>query len=143
MRDSLGVLAISGALAFAAALSPAIAQTESAIPAADLKKAMSEVRQSWHDYEQCSRPKVCSEYFDSFGVGLTFNDGTLVAFAHVQRLNVSRHVCIVNARDALEHGDRALAVQWVMAAQMLEPLDRNWVSDHPDAVVEALRRWRG
>jgi hypothetical protein len=143
MRDSLRVLAISGSLAFAAALSPAIAQTESAIPAADLKKAMSEVRQSWHDYEQCSRPKVCSEYFDSFGVGLTFNDGTLVSFAHVQRLTASRHQCILNARDALEHGDRALAVQWVMAAQMLEPLDRNWISDHPDAVVEALRRWRG
>jgi hypothetical protein len=143
MRDSLRVLAISGALALAAALSPAIAQTDSAIPAADLKKAMSEVRQSWHDYEQCSRPKVCSEYFDSFGVGLTFNDGTLVSFAHVQRLTASRHQCILNARDALEHGDRALAVQWVMAAQMLEPLDRNWISDHPDAVVEALRRWRG
>ena len=166
MRDSLRVLAISGVLAVAGALSPAIAgdnamaQAQSApstaqlagptpaassapVPDADLKKALSEIRASWRNYEKCDRSKVCSAYFESFGVGLSFNDGTIVSFAHVQRLTASKHDCIVNAHDALDRGDRAMAVQWVMASQMLEPLDRNWVGDHPDAVIEALRRCCG
>jgi hypothetical protein len=173
MRDSLRVLAISGALALAAALSPAIAQTagpapiDNSSPAADpaqtagpaqpdsaaqpasaqtttpvpdedLKKALSEIRSSWRDFEKCSG-RVCNDYFDSFGVGITFNDGTLAPFAHVQRLKTSRHDCIMNARDALDRGDRSMAVQWVMASQMREPLERNWLGDHPDAVLAALR----
>ena len=60
-----------------------------------------------------------------------------------QRLTASQHDCIVNARDALDRGDKALAVQWVMASQMQEPLDRNWLGDHPDAVIEALRQCCG
>ncbi len=40
--------------------------------------------------------------------------------------------------NALGHGNPGLAVQWVMASEMQEPLDRNWIGDHPDAVVEAL-----
>jgi hypothetical protein len=164
MRDSLRGLAISGALAVVAAWSPAFAQTESpvqdgaapaapaslapatgtstpvSIPDEDLKKATSEIRRAWHDYDKCTRSKVCSSYFESFGVGITFGDGEIVPFAHVQRLTASRHDCIVNARDALDRGDRSMAVQWVMASRMLEPLDRNWLGDHPDAVLEALRR---
>jgi hypothetical protein len=179
MRESLRVLAISGALAVVAALSPATAQTESpaqdgsttpvensaqpaspapatsapsqvlapatnasttvVIPADDLKQAESEIRASWHDYEKCAHSKICAAYFESFGVGITFGDGEIVPFAHLQRLTTSRHDCIQNARDALNRGDRGLAVQWVMASQMLEPLDRNWLGDHPDAVLEALR----
>ena len=166
MRDSLRVLAISAVLAVAGALSPAIAgdnamtQAQSApsttqlagptpaassapISDADLKKALTEIRAAWRDYEKCDHSKVCSAYFESFGVGLSFNDGTIVSFAHVQRLTASKHDCIVNAHDALDRGDRAMAVQWVMASQMLEPLDRNWVGDHPDVVIEALRRCCG
>ena len=166
MRDSLRVLAISAVLAVAGALSPAIAgdnaiaQAQSApsaaqiagptpaassapIPDADVKKALSAIRSAWRDYEKCDRSKVCSAYFESFGVGLSFNDGTIVSFAHVQRLRASKHDCIVNAHDALDRGDRAMAVQWVMASQMLEPLDRNWMGDHPDVVIEALRRCCG
>jgi hypothetical protein len=165
MRDSLRVLAISGALAVAAALSPAIAQTtetanpaqpanpaqsgvvvppasgqsSTPVPDEDLKKALSEIRASWRDYEKCRGSGVCNDYFESFGVGITFNDGTLAPFAHVQRLKTSRHDCIVNAREALDRGDRSMAVQWVMASQMREPLERNWLGDHPDAVLVALR----
>jgi hypothetical protein len=124
-----------------ASLAPAAGATTALfIPADDLKKAGSEIRASWHDYDKCTRSKVCSSYFESFGVGLTFGDGEIVPFAHVQRLTASRHDCIVNARDALDHGNRGMAVQWVMASQMLEPLDRNWLGDHPDAVLEALRQ---
>ena len=166
MKDFLQVLAISGVLGVAGALSPAIAgdntmtQAQSApsaaqlagptpaassapIPDADLKKALTEIRAAWRDYEKCDRSKVCSAYFESFGVGLSFSDGTIVSFAHVQRLRASKHDCIVNAHDALDRGDRAMAVQWVMASQMLEPLDRNWMGDHPDVVIEALRRCCG
>jgi hypothetical protein len=113
--------------------------TAVSIPDEDLKKAASEIRRSWHDYDKCTHSKVCSSYFDAFGVGITFGDGEIVPFAHVSRLTASRHDCIVNARDALDRGDRSMAVQWVMASQMLEPLDRNWLGDHPDAVLEALR----
>ncbi len=157
MRDSLRLLAISGVLAVAAAASCAVAQSEGAAGAAqaagpapsvsgagvadaDLKQALSEVRAAWRDYEKCARAKWCSAYFESFGVGLTFNDGTLVSFAHVQRLTASRHDCIVNAHEALDRGDLGMAVQWVMASQVQEPLDRNWLGDHPDAVILALRR---
>jgi hypothetical protein len=163
MRDSLRGLAISGALAVMAAGSAAFAQTESpsqpaspavkpslapptgtattvSIPDEDLKKAASQIRRSLHDYDKCTHSKACSSYFESFGVGITFGDGEIVPFAHVQRLTASKHDCIVNARDALDRGDRSMAVQWVMASEMLEPLDRNWLGDHPDAVLEALRR---
>jgi hypothetical protein len=160
MRDSLRRLAISGVLAVAAAASFAVAQSGeaagaaqiagpaptvsgAAIPDADLKQALSEVRAAWRDYEKCARSKMCSAYFESFGVGITFNDGTIVSFAHVQRLTASRHDCIVNAHDALDRGDLGMAVQWVMASQMQEPLDRNWLGDHPDAVIAALRRCCG
>jgi hypothetical protein len=152
-----GGLAVAGALSLALASDKAMTQAQSApstaqlagptpaasgapIPDADLKQALSAIRTAWRDYQRCDRSKVCSAYFDSFGVGLSFNDGTIVSFAHVQRRTASKHDCIVNAHDALDRGDRAMAVQWVMASQMLEPLDRNWVGDHPDAVIEALRR---
>jgi hypothetical protein len=109
------------------------------VPDEDLKKALSEIRASWRDYEKCSGSRLCNDYFESFGVGITFDDGTLAPFAHVQRLKTSRHDCIMNARDALDRGDRSMAVQWVMASQMREPLERDWLGDHPDAVLAALR----
>jgi hypothetical protein len=118
---------------------PTSTSTPIVIPADDLKQAESEIRASWHDYEKCAHSKVCSAYFESFGVGITFGDGEIVPFRHLQRLTTSRHDCIQNARDAAARGDRGLAVQWVMASQSLEPLDRNWIGDHPDAVLEALR----
>jgi hypothetical protein len=141
MRDLLRVLAISGAFAVAAAVAHADVSTP--IPDADLKKALSAVKSSWRDYAQCERAKLCSVDFESFGVGLTFNDGTIAPFAHAQRLSASGHDCILNARAALERGDKSMAVQWVMAAQLQEPLTRNWLGDHPDAVLAALQRCCG
>jgi hypothetical protein len=165
MNRSARVLAISGAFALATALSPAMAQSESAVKQGDMaksgeadsnvapvstavsdsdvRKALSEIKSSWRDYTQCERAKLCSVYFESFGVGLTFNDGSIAPFAHAQRLTASGHDCIVNGRAALEHGDRGLAVQWVMASELQDPPLRNWLGDHPDAVIEALRRCCG
>jgi hypothetical protein len=113
-----------------------------AIPKPDMKKALSIVRRSTRDYAPCTRVPTCSAYFDSFGVGFTFADGTIAAYSHEQRLQISGHDCVLNARSALGRGDRSLAVQWMMAAQA-DILNRNWIGDHPDAMLEVLRTFRG
>ena len=111
------------------------------VPKADVKKAISHIRHAWGSRAPCAGTERCAVYFESFGAALTFNDGTLVPLAHEQRLNRSAHDCILEAREALHRGDRALAVQWVMAAHMEVPLTRNWLADHPDAVLEGLRHF--
>ena len=164
MRASLRALAVSGALIVAGVV-PAVGQsaspTDAAAPLADtaaaaasagapapvsnadITKAISQIRSASRSYTPCDRPAKCSGNFESFGVALTFSDGTMAPFAHEQRLKQSGHDCIVNAREALARGDRALAVQWVMAAHIDDPLTRNWLGDHPDAVLEGLRRFSG
>lgn len=128
----------------AAADGPAVSTAAPApIPNADIKKAISQIRKASRSYTPCDRPAQCSGNFDTFGVALTFSDGTMAPFAHEQRLKQSGHDCILNAREALQRGDRALAVQWVMAAHIDDPLTRNWLGDHPDAVLEGLRRFGG
>jgi len=116
--------------------------SDAAIPAADLKKAISILRRATRDYMQCTSTRICLTYFDSYGVGFTFADGTLAAFSHQQRGQISGHDCVVNARNALGRGDRSMAVQWMMAAQN-DILNRNWISDHPDALLKALRTFNG
>ena len=151
MRASLQALAVSGALIVAVGVAPAMGQSvppaDVSAPApvsnADIKKAISQIRNASRSYAPCERVLRCSGSFDSFGVALTFNDGSMAPFAHEQRLKQSAHDCIQNARGALQRGDRALAVQWVMAAHMDDPLTRNWLGDHPDAVLEGLRRFGG
>lgn len=145
MRASLQALAVSSAFIMAVGIAPANAQSAPAAPVSndDIKKAASEIHSAWRNYAPCERAAQCSVYFESFGVALTFGDGTMAPFAHEQRLKQSGHACIQNARDALLRGDRALAVQWVMAAYMDDPLMRNWLGDHPDAVLEGLRHFSG
>jgi hypothetical protein len=165
MRATLQALAVSGALIVAVGVAPAMGQsaapTDASAPApadapaansdappapvsnADIKKAISQIRKASRSYAPCDRPLRCSGSFDSFGVALTFNDGTMAAFSHEQRLKQSGHDCIQNARAALLRGDRALAVQWVMASRIDDPLTRNWLGDHPDAVLEGLRLFGG
>ncbi len=149
MRDSFRALAIAGALTTMAALFPLTAQSDVAdaggdaargvvVSDADVKKALTEIRTSWRDFNTCDRSDVCSAYFDTFGVALTFGDGSIAPFSHLRRRTLSAHDCIVNARAALEQKDRGLAVQWVMASQAEHPQLRAWMGDHPDAVIEAL-----
>jgi hypothetical protein len=161
MRASLRALAISSALISLLALSPAVAQDPAparkpapaqnppdadgaksadaaGVSERDVKTVLSELIAAWHNYDQCDRKKVCSASFESYGVALTFNDGTIVPFAHMQRQRASAHDCIVKARDALARGDRGLAVQWVMASYLHDDAFRNWLADHPDAVIAAL-----
>lgn len=111
------------------------------VPRADIRKATSQIRRAWSSTALCSDSVRCDAYFSSFGTALTFGDGTLAPFAHEQRLTLSGHDCIQHARAALHQGNRALAVQWVMAARLDDPLLRNWLADHPDAVLEGLRHF--
>jgi len=132
-----------------AAAGPVLAQNETAapakdapsaavaaVPAGDVKKALAEIRESWRDFNGCDRQNLCGVYFDSFGVALEFNDGTIAPFAHERLARLDDAI----VREALDNGDRGLAVQWIMAAKELSPPLRAWVSDHPDAVVEALHQ---
>jgi hypothetical protein len=106
----------------------------------DIKTVLRAIKDAWRDYAPCEPHKTCDVYFESYGVALTFNDGTIVPFAHVQRLAASGRDCIVNARAALDRGDRGLAVQWVMASYPHDDAFRAWLGDHPDTVVAALQR---
>jgi hypothetical protein len=103
--------------------------------AKDVEKA---VRDAWKDKTRCFEVSLCNSYFDTFGVGLLFADGSARPFAHVQRGIASPHDSIRNARNALANGDRALAVQWVMATQREQRM-REWMRDNPDVVIESLR----
>ena len=151
MRTMVRALAVSGALIVTASIAPAMDQGETPAAAAasapapvlktDIKKAISRIRRAYRSNVPCRDPARCANYFESFGVALTFSDGTIAPFAHEQRLERSGRDCIQEARAAWRGGNRALAVQWVMAAYMDDPLTRNWLADHPDAVLEALRQF--
>jgi hypothetical protein len=105
----------------------------------DVNEATRDVRLAWRDFNTCRRVTACEAYFESFGVAISFGDGSIRPFSHVQRLTASAHDCIRNARFALEQGDRPLAVQWVMASRIENIPRRDWLGNHPDAVLEALR----
>jgi len=151
MRTMVRALAVSGALMVTASIAPAMDQggTPAAASASapapvsktDIKKAIARIRRAYRSNVPCRDDVRCANYFESFGVALTFNDGTIAPFAHEQRLERSARDCIQEARTAWRGGNRALAVQWVMAAYMDDPLTRNWLADHPDAVLEALSQF--
>jgi hypothetical protein len=138
MKDLIRALAVSAALMIATAVAYS---AETPVPKADVKKAISHIRRAWGSNAPCPDAARCATYFSSFGTALMFSDGTMVPLAHEQRLNKSGHECIQTARAALHEGNRALAVQWVMAAHLYDPLTRNWLADHPDAVLEGLHHF--
>ena len=109
----------------------------------DIDRAFEDIIWAWKDHGPCSRFILCSTYFDSFGVNITFSDGSVVPFAHVQRLTTSAHDCIQNAKSAYrpnppQQPDRGLAVEWVMASQIHNRPELDWLRAHPDAVLAAL-----
>jgi len=139
-----GILIVTSSVA-AGEIPVDVAASATSAPApvskADIRKAISRIRHAYRKDVPCGEAAYCTTYFESFGVALTFNDGTIEAFAHEQRLKRSGHDCIQEARVALDEGNRALAVQWTMAAYLDDPLTRNWLADHPDAVLEGLRHF--
>jgi hypothetical protein len=143
MKRLAGIAAILlVAAAHSQTSSPPSAGSASGPPpdAADVNTATVYIREAWNDFTHCRRPSACSEYFDTFGVAIPFTDGSIVPFAHIQRLGATSRDCIKTAHTALEQGNRSLAVQWVMAARIENKRMRDWLGSHPDAVVEALRR---
>jgi hypothetical protein len=155
MRALLQALAVAGALMVntvalpaAAADAPTVSNSEpppgtapTPVSKADLRKASSRVHRAYRKDVPCRDVARCAVYFETFGAALTFNDGTIAPFAHEQRLERSGRGCIQEARAALSRDDRAMAVQWAMAAYIDDPLTRNWLADHPDAVLESLRHF--
>jgi hypothetical protein len=110
------------------------------VSAAELNTATTAVNNAWNDFNGCRRPSACKAYFESFGVAISFGDGSIVPFSHVQRLTATSRDCIKNAKSYLEQGNRSMAVQWVMASRIEDVGLRGWLGNHPDAVLEALRR---
>lgn len=155
MRAFLRALAAAGALMVAAGVAPAAAEQSQApadvsapatntpppVSKADLRKASSRIHRAYRKDVPCRDVTRCAIYFETFGAALTFSDGTIAPFAHEHRLERSDRGCIQEARAALARDDRAMAVQWTMAAYIDDPLTRNWLADHPDAVVEGLRHF--
>jgi hypothetical protein len=120
--------------------SPGVTSSPVTVSAADLNTASNTVKDAWNDFTGCRRPSACKAYFESFGVAISFADGSISPFSHMQRLTATSRDCIKNARASLEQGNRSMAVQWVMAARIENPAVRDWLGNHPDAVLEALRR---
>src|SRR4051812_17704897 len=112
----------------------------SAAQSAEVAEAASYLRSAAADFTNCRRASACYAYFDSFGVAIPFADGSIVPFSHVQRLTLTSRECIKKAKVLEEEGDRSLAVQWAMAARIENRSVRDWLGNHPDAVLEALRQ---
>ena len=146
------VVAHQAAAAPAAAQAPeltagshALVQTgaEAVAPApasADVAQATSYLKSAAADFTNCRRASACYVYFDTFGVAIPFADGSIVPFSHVQRLTATSRECIKKAKALEEEGNRSLAVQWAMAARIENKSVRDWLGNHPDAVLAALRQ---
>jgi hypothetical protein len=119
-------------------------QAEITAPAApagpDVAEALSYIKAAGADFTHCRRASACTTYFESFGVAMSFDDGSIAPFSHVQRLTATSRDCIKKAKALLERGDKSLAVQWVMAARIENRRIRDWLGNHPDAVLEALHQ---
>ena len=119
---------------------PSISQPQiTAAAEADLEMASRYIKAAWSDYSHCRLLSACNADFESFGVAITFGDGSFTPFSRVQRLTATSHDCIVNAKAYLKQGDKSLAVQWTMASRTENTRVRDWLGNHPDAVLEVLR----
>jgi hypothetical protein len=105
---------------------------------ADVAVAIRYIKGAWNDFTHCSRAPVCNTYFETFGVAISFADGSIAPFSRVQRLTATSHDCIKTAKALQEQGDKSLAVQWAMASRIENIRVRDWLGTHPDAVLEAL-----
>ena len=119
---------------------PAASQPQIAAPAAaDVAVAIRYIKGAWNDFTHCKQVSACNTYFESFGVAISYGDGSFAPFSRVQRLTATSHDCIKNAKALQAQGDKSLAVQWVMASRIENTRVRDWLGTHPDAVLEALQ----
>ena len=119
------VFLMSAAHSQTPASGPAAAATPepqiSAPAAAEVAAATVYIEQAWKDFAHCRRASACNEYFESFGVAISFGDGSIAPFSHIQRLTATSHDCIKTAMAYLHQGDKSLALQWAMARLMSTP----------------------
>jgi hypothetical protein len=115
-------------------------QAASDVSSAEVVQAATYLKAAANDFTGCRRPSACYAYFDSFGVAIPFADGSIVPFSHVQRLSATSRECIKKAKALEAEGNRSLAVQWAMAARIENRTIRDWLGNHPDAVLIALRQ---
>jgi hypothetical protein len=106
----------------------------------DVVQAVSYLKSAAADFTNCRRASACKVYFDTFGVAIPFADGSIAPFSHVQRLSATSRECVKKAKALQDDGNRGLAVQWAMAARIENRTIRDWLGNHPDAVLEALRQ---
>lgn len=104
---------------------------------ADASRAFADVNWAWSDRGPCSDVLLCATYLGDFSIKLHL-DGTITPVLHVQRLTTSAHDCIQRALEALAHGDKALAVSWVVATQLHNQDEMDWLGTHSNLVVSTL-----
>lgn len=107
------------------------------IASSDVEIATAHIRWAWGNYGPCTRFPLCATYIGNFEI--VFSDGNISFRNIVQRLTTSAHDCIANAKNALGRNDRGLAVAWVMASQIHNSPVYDWLKNHGDAVITALR----
>jgi hypothetical protein len=111
-----------------------------AVPRADLAQATTYLKSAIADFTTCRRPSACNAYFETFGIAISFADGSISPFLHIQRLMTTSRECVKKAKALEEEGNRSMAVQWAMAAKVENRTARDWLGNHPDAVLAALRQ---
>jgi hypothetical protein len=122
-----------------AAATSALQPQINAPAAAEVAVATGYIKEAWNDFTHCRRPSACNTYFESFGVAISFSDGSIAPFSHIQRLTATSRDCIKTAKAYLDQGNKSLALQWAMASRVENSHVRDWLGNHPDAVLEALR----
>ncbi len=136
-KDALKVDTLKIAAAFnifAASASMSIAQD-------DVEYAWTGIWWAWNDHGPCTQEWLCKTHIGNFQI--KFGDGYLPGQPQlVHRWFNSAHDCIKHAKDAVSSNpvDRGLAVTWVMASQIHNKAYYEWLRNHGDAVLEALKR---
>jgi hypothetical protein len=102
----------------------------------DVQNALMHVSWAWGNHGPCTRFFLCLFYIDH--VEFRWTDGSVSFGPRIQRLTTSAHDCIQNAKNAVQRGEKPLAVEWVMASQIHNPPAWEWLRTHPDAVITAL-----
>lgn len=106
------------------------------VTSSDVDTALLHIRWAWNDHGPCTRFWLCATYIDDFGI--SFSDGNFGIRVGIYRLHKSAHECIVKAKEERTNGNKAQAVQWVMASQIHNRPVYEWLRNHGDAVITAL-----
>jgi len=104
----------------------------------DGDRAYKDVSWAWGDSGPCTKLTLCLSYFSDWEIKVNLGSGSISVMPRVQRITTSAHECIQNAKNALAAGDRVLAVSWVVATQLQNRPEMEWLATHGQAVITAL-----